>query len=394
MRRQAQSSMRSEVIRHRQSHAGRGNAIRVGSHPLALPDTPMTVPRRSPARSSAPRRIALVGAGLAGITAARTLMQAGHDVTVFERADRVGGRMAGEDTPFGGFDLGAQYFTVRDARFTQALEATAAPCKRWSANAVRVLDAHGRVAEAALPTREAHWVATPRMDALATHWAAPLGARVRTGCAVTAVEPDPLAPGGWQLRIAEAGGAQSVQAGFDAVLLATTPGAARVLLRSAAPALFEAIGGVTIAPCWSLSLAYPQANQPAMWSLGPQWNAALSTHHRVAWLARESSKPGRTPIERWTVQASPDWSQEHLRDDAPRVQAKLQRAFAEITGILATPSFAQARLWPEAKTQQALGRSHLWDAQAGIGVAGDWCIGHRVEDAFVSGLELALDVAC
>jgi predicted NAD/FAD-dependent oxidoreductase len=26
-------------------------------------------------------------------------------------------------------------------------------------------------------------------------------------------------------------------------------------------------------------------------------------------------------------------------------------------------------------------------------VCGDWCIGHRVEDAFVSGLEMALKVA-
>ena len=30
----------------------------------------------------------------------------------------------------------------------------------------------------------------------------------------------------------------------------------------------------------------------------------------MAWLARESSKPGRGRIERWTVQASADWSQE------------------------------------------------------------------------------------
>jgi predicted NAD/FAD-dependent oxidoreductase len=26
----------------------------------------------------------------------------------------------------------------------------------------------------------------------------------------------------------------------------------------------------------------------------------------------------------------------------------------------------------------------------GVGVCGDWCLGHRVEDAFISGLELAL----
>jgi predicted NAD/FAD-dependent oxidoreductase len=29
----------------------------------------------------------------------------------------------------------------------------------------------------------------------------------------------------------------------------------------------------------------------------------------------------------------------------------------------------------------------------GLGACGDWCLGHRVEDAFVSGLELALAVA-
>jgi predicted NAD/FAD-dependent oxidoreductase len=45
-----------------------------------------------------------------------------------------------------------------------------------------------------------------------------------------------------------------------------------------------------------------------------------------------------------------------------------------------------------AKTDKALGRSHLWKAERGIGVCGDWCIGHRVEDAFISGLELALDI--
>jgi hypothetical protein len=46
--------------------------------------------------------------------------------------------------------------------------------------------------------------------------------------------------------------------------------------------------------------------------------------------------------------------------------------------------------WMYAKTTKPLGRSHLWDNQQRLGVCGDWCLGHRVEDAFVSGLELAL----
>ncbi|OIQ67269.1 hypothetical protein GALL_511530 [mine drainage metagenome] len=139
-------------------------------------------------------------------------------------------------------------------------------------------------------------------------------------------------------------------------------------------------------------LAFPQAMQPGLSALGPQWNAARSTHHRLAWLARESSKPGRSAVERWTVQASAAWSQEHLHDDPARIEAKLTKAFTEITGIRAEPALVQSKRWLYAKTLLPLGQSHLWDAKKGLGICGDWCLGHRVEDAFVSGLELALAV--
>ena len=58
--------------------------------------------------------------------------------------------------------------------FRKGAGARPAMCKPWSANAVRVLDPHGRVAEAALPAREPHWVGVPGMDALARQWAQPL----------------------------------------------------------------------------------------------------------------------------------------------------------------------------------------------------------------------------
>jgi renalase len=149
---------------------------------------------------------------------------------------------------------------------------------------------------------------------------------------------------------------------------------------------------VQVAPCWTLMLAFPNASQPNLPHLGPQWNAARSTHHRVAWLARESSKPKRGKIERWTVQASATWSQEHLEDDAPRVKAKLLRAFSELTGIRAEPSHAEVHRWRYAQTLVPLGASHQYHPGTGLGTCGDWHIGHRVEDAFVSGLELALAV--
>lgn len=343
-----------------------------------------------------PRNIAVIGAGIAGLACARTLAQAGHQVTVLEKAPAVGGRVASCETPFGTFDHGAQYFTVRDARFQKALAITPGLCKPWSANAVRVLDPHGRVAEAALPAPEPHWVAVPAMDALPRHWATPLAAAgcIQLETRVTRIERDTLDHRRWQLQTSGPQDSVHVYSGFDAVVLAMPHALATGLLSQSAvaPALAQQLQGVEVAPCWALMLAYPQAVQPTLSHLGPQWNAALSTHHRIAWLARESSKPGRGGIERWTVQASAAWSQEHLGDDAPRVQAKLLKAFSEVTGIHAEPTYAQVHRWMWAKTTAPLGRSHAWDGKSGIGACGDWCLGHRVEDAFISGLELALAV--
>jgi len=347
------------------------------------------------AAQPSPQHIAIVGAGMAGVVCARTLQRAGHFVTLFEKSRGLGGRMATRDSAFGSFDHGTQYFTVRDERFLQALQTTPQLCKRWSANAVQVLDEHGRVAAAALPTHEAHWVAVPGMKSLVAGWAQPLTGPIHLQSRVTLIEPDALNPQQWQLHSEAQDGAQQVASGFDRVLLTLPSKQAQTLLQTSklAAAWCERLDAVKVAPCWTLMLAFPQAVQPGLTTLGPQWSAARSTHHRIAWLARESSKPGRSAVERWTVQASADWSQEHLHDDVARVQAKLIKAFTEVTGIRAEPAYVDSQRWLYAKTQVPLGQSHLWDASTGLGVCGDWCLGHRVEDAFVSGLELALAVA-
>ena len=54
------------------------------------------------------KNIAIIGAGMSGIVAARTLTQAGHHVEVFEKSQGVGGRMSTRETTFGNFDHGAQ----------------------------------------------------------------------------------------------------------------------------------------------------------------------------------------------------------------------------------------------------------------------------------------------
>jgi renalase len=347
--------------------------------------------------------IAVVGGGMAGVVCARTLLQAGHQVTLIEKSRGFGGRMATRRTEFGGFDHGAQYFTVRDKRFAQVLLTVQEQVKAWSVSTVRVLDELGRVLASAPPPTEPHFVATPGMSGLVSHWAQPLlkpelhnvsGARALLETRVTHIERDALNTEQWQLRAEDSEGGQHVYGGFDRVVLALPHLQTHDLLMASghSPELRHQLDNVTVAPCWTLMVAYPNAMQPNLPHIGPQWNAARSTHHRISWLARENSKPGRERIERWTVQASPAWSTKHLEDDAERVKGKLLKGFAEITGIRATPAHAVVHRWRFAQTQQPLGRPFIYDQELGIGLCGDWCLGHRVEDAFVSGLELALNM--
>lgn len=55
-------------------------------------------------------------------------MQAGHDVHVYERLTQAGGRMRSVSGPYGSFDIGAQFFTVRDPRFSKCWTPRPAIC--------------------------------------------------------------------------------------------------------------------------------------------------------------------------------------------------------------------------------------------------------------------------
>jgi phytoene dehydrogenase-like protein len=96
---------------------------------------------------------------MAGTACARTLLQAGHRVTVFEKSAGLGGRMATRQSAFGSFDHGAQYFTVRDPRFALALKnatqicrpGAPTPCVCWMNSVVLPLRACPRASPTGCP---------------------------------------------------------------------------------------------------------------------------------------------------------------------------------------------------------------------------------------------------
>ncbi len=68
------------------------------------------------------KQVVIIGAGVAGLMAARTLMQQGNTVTILDKGSSVGGRMATRRIAQGQADTGAQFFTARTPEFQAQVE--------------------------------------------------------------------------------------------------------------------------------------------------------------------------------------------------------------------------------------------------------------------------------
>ncbi len=312
-------------------------------------------------------RVAVIGAGVAGLTAARNLARAGWDVVVFEKARGVGGRTSTRRSEAAAFDHGAQYFTCRTDAFAHQVEDW---CRRGVAAAwcAPIKTLGGGVSSA---TRKAsrRYVGVPGMSALAGDLAKEL--EVECGRRIARIEGSATR---WIL-IAEEG---AKFPGFDTVVVAT-PAPQAVPLLAPAPRLAELAAGVEMQPCHAVLVTFPHA-------LEIDFGGAFVSESPLAWVARTPSKPGRPGVESWVLHAGPEWSSRHLEEPAEDVAQALLGAFGDAMGReLPAASSCSTHLWRFARTTQPLGTPFLWDVDQRLAVCGDWTHGARVEDAFTSG---------
>lgn len=303
-------------------------------------------------------KIGIIGAGLAGLAAAGALQRAGHAIKLFDKARGPGGRMSTRriETAQGMafFDHGAQYFTARDADF-------AAEVARWqAAGAAARWPAAGEDA----------WVGTPGMNGIVKHLAAEHD--VRWTCRIESIALD---GGLWQLTHAD--GVETV----DGVIVAVPAEQVPDLVAPHRSDWAELAQATRSQPCWTVMAAFDERVDFAADSLR---NAGA-----IGWAARNSAKPGRSGPESWVVQGSADWSAAHLEDDADTVIAQLLAQLAEAVGSELPRTLAvQAHRWRYALSGAA-GRTAMWDDEVRLGLCGDWLIGPRIENAWLSGRALA-----
>jgi photolyase PhrII len=321
--------------------------------------------------SGRPQRIAVIGAGISGLTAARVLQDQGHSVTVFEKSRGRGGRAATRRAGDLQFDHGAQYFTARDPAFHRQAAAwrERGLVEEWPLRIGRLIEG---VIQAS-PDDSTRFVAVPGMSALGQHLADGLDIRAETKAA-----PPQRRGDRWELT-----SEQGTPLGdFELLIVATPAPQAQALLRSAAPALAAQAARVRHQPTWAAMLAFSEGDRLAN-------NGLFFDRGPLSWAAENSSKPGRNG-NTWVLHASAEWTHAHLDATPNQVAEPLADWFCATTGLdRSAVAHLDAHRWLYSLVANPLDVGALWDPDLGIGACGDWCQGARIEGAFLSGQAIA-----
>ena len=347
-------------------------------------------PQRGRERGPAPMRVAVVGAGLAGLMAARELRRHGHVVTVFDKGRSPGGRLATRRIGDARLDHGAQFFTVRSERF-------AAQVREWEADGVvfEWCDGFG-------PDADGHprYAAHGGMNAIAKHLARDLDVRCESLVfslhrGTTSVGP--------QSTVARSMGPES-----DGAAPSTEPPWAVRLDDNTVHAADALIVTCPLPQTFSLLVSAEVPMPEALWrtdydrtlallvvldrpSLVPS-PGGLQTDPSFTFIADHHAK-GISPVPAVTFSANPAWSDDHWDDDpasAHDALLELARPYlgdAEIVeSQLKRWRFATPRsIWPDAH----------WSPEGvpSLAIAGDAFAGPRVEGAALSGMSAAEAIA-
>ena len=315
-------------------------------------------------------RVIVVGAGMAGLSAARTLSDQGHEVVVLEKSRGPGGRMSTRRKDRLRFDHGAQYFTASDPRFRRHVMAwrERGLVERWEARiGAATSDDIVEVSQAI-----DRFVPVPSMNQVCRELMQNLE-DCRFGWQASSFDYENR---NWTVQSATG---DSVEG--DVLVLTPPPEQVRSLLVD--HEVNAALQQLEMRPCWAVMTVLDRP-------LFADWDAAFINHGPLSWVAGQAGRPRRPAADAWVLHGSPDWSQAHLEDSPEIVRDLLLDAARKLPGAQQFQVLeADAHRWRYALAREPLKQGAFWFESKRLAVAGDWCYGSKVEGAFLSGVAAA-----
>lgn len=307
--------------------------------------------------------ILIIGAGLAGLSAANDLQQAGHQVLVVDKGRGLGGRLAGRRIGDATFDHGAQFMTAREPRFKAAVAdwIAAGVAEQWYSSYPGQPNGHPR------------YRGVPTMTAVAKHLA--IGLDIMRATRVVTISRQQT---GW---LAELDNGNRVSAD-------------KLLITSPVPQTLELLKGINIPADKYARLEHIEYESCiAVMAIldGPTAieapGAIALEEGPIAWISDNLQK-GVSTVPAVTIHGSGEFSAEHIDHDRTQIGQQLIDAAAQYLGSAQVTEY-QVHGWRYSKPSivdhdPCLLLSHGTDLPP-LAVAGDAFAGPRFEGAVQSG---------
>lgn len=324
-------------------------------------------------------KVAIIGAGIAGLTALQDLAEHGASVTIFDKSRGSGGRISSKKVGESSWDMGAQFMRAHTPEFAAELEQW--NNKGWIAEwpiTPWIIDEQGAKPS---PDNVRRFVGMPRMTGL-SRGLLEAAAEFITQTRIVSTEfissktISDKTKAQWYL-IDDKGQRFGP---FDSLVINVPPEQALPLLPANSP-FKEQIQNFTMQPCWTLLLGFAEP-------LATEISAAFVKTGPLAWIARNTTKPSRVANtdDAWVIQASHEWSQAHVDASREDVLNALTQAFADSLGIdLPSARDTWLHRWLFSIPAQAPELGALHDNAHNLAICGDWCQQGSIEGAWISG---------
>ena len=305
--------------------------------------------------------VLIIGAGMAGLTAAAELQRAGRRSLVLDKGRSVGGRLASRRIDGATFDHGAQFITTRRERFAAVLEQGRldGAMEEWCRGFAGHADGHAR------------WRGKPAMSAVAKHLALGLDILLETPVVALRRTDD-----GWRVET-------TTGHAFNADAVVLTPPVPQSL------AMLDA-GGIILAPEMRTRLAAIEYERCLAVmavldgpSLIPPPGGLTPADGPIAWIADNQLK-GISDEPAVTIHSTHAFSMEHWDRNRQESGRALLEAAAPWLG--AGVKTFQVHGWRYSKSMRVdEERCVLLEKSPLLVLAGDAFAGPRVEGAAFSG---------
>lgn len=317
--------------------------------------------------------VAVIGAGLTGLTCAQHLQQMGYQVVVLEKSRGLGGRVATRRLPNAWADHGLAYFTQQGTQ-------TAALVQLWRDRGILHpwINQDFVWADGILDPGEVsvqRYVSPVGITAIAKALAAEL--EVWRGQRVAAIAPTDNHTWAFTLEPVVGERVRGLTA-RSVVVTAPAPQAAALLdplqSQGVPPEFFSAVQSVTYQANLTAIALYPSARQVDLAQV--PWRSVQLNHPQLAWVTVDSSKQPNPSQPVVVLHGSTSLSDQFLDapDLEPAGQLLLDSAVNTLLPWLADPEVLQLHRW-----RYALPRNPLPDACLStvsplpLVCGGDWC---------------------